>query len=65
MLKKFISPIQNWLLSQNRCVGCGMPLTQGEKRVGASGKIIVCKCKRMYIYDEAKKEYRRALLTEV
>lgn len=65
MFKKFIAPIQNWLITQNRCVGCGMPLSQGHVQKGKSGKIIVCKCKRMYRYDEVKKEYRRALFAEV
>jgi len=26
MLKNMISPIQAWLISQGRCVGCGKPL---------------------------------------
>jgi len=30
MFKNMISPIQAWLLSQGRCVGCGKPL-EGEK----------------------------------
>lgn len=65
MIKNFISPLQSWLLTQNRCVGCGMPLDRAEKRKGKKGIVVSCKCKRMYIYDEGGKSYRRALLTEV
>ncbi|HEX6976972.1 MAG TPA: hypothetical protein VF185_01250 [Patescibacteria group bacterium] len=66
MFKNVISPIQAWLLSQGRCVGCGMPLSQGkvEKHKGGDEKI-TCKCKRIYIRDGKTKRYRRALLEEV
>lgn len=65
MLKNIIAPVQAWLLSQKRCVGCGMPLSKGLK--GKKGQLlqIICKCKRMYVFDEAKKSYRRALFNEV
>ncbi len=65
MLKNVIAPVQAWLLSQNRCVGCGTPLVQGTKVQKKDHNIVTCKCKRVYIYDTAKKRYRRALLTEV
>ncbi|MEK7166610.1 MAG: hypothetical protein AAB874_07415 [Patescibacteria group bacterium] len=65
MLKNIVAPVQTWLLSQNRCVGCGMPLSQGSKREQEMVTIITCKCKRMYVFDKTKKTYRRALLTEV
>ncbi len=56
MIKNVIAPIQAWLMSQGRCVGCGMPLGPGKK--------FVCKCKRVYIQDPKTKKYRRALLSE-
>jgi hypothetical protein len=65
MLKNIIAPVQAWLLSQNRCVGCGTPLVQGVKSKTKMGVVVVCKCKRAYIYDDEKKRYRRALLSEV
>lgn len=69
MLKNIVAPVQAWLLSQNRCVGCGMPLTQAAQSTknAASGKltIVICKCKRIYVYDPMKKKYRRALMTEI
>lgn len=69
MLKNIVAPVQAWLLSQNRCVGCGVPLSQVTKMAKntASGKqiIVTCKCKRIYVYDPIKKKYRRALMTEI
>lgn len=66
MLKNVIAPIQAWLLSQGKCVGCGMPLSGGtSKKRKDAGELVTCKCKRMYIFDPKKKTYRRALLTEV
>lgn len=65
MFKNIVAPVQAWLLSQKRCVGCGMPLSYGSKSKPRGQEAVLCKCKRMYIYNEEKKTYRRALLTEV
>lgn len=65
MLKNIIAPIQNWLLLQKRCVGCGMPLAQAQKKQGKQSEVRICKCKRIYMYSTDKKTYRRALLNEV
>lgn len=66
MLKNVIAPIQAWFLSQERCVGCGRPLKDGEreKQRDATEKII-CECGRIFIYNSKTKKYRRALLEEV
>lgn len=65
MIKNLISPIQAWLLSQGRCVGCGAQLSHGVKKE-VRGKITVtCKCGRIFIFDEVKRTYRRALFDEV
>jgi len=66
MFKNVIAPVQAWLLSQGRCVGCGMPLSKGkqEKRKGNMAKV-VCKCGRIFIYNPKTKKYRRALFEEV
>lgn len=63
MIKNIIAPIQTWLLSQGRCVGCGTPLIKGKKR-GNLKQIITCKCGRIYKLEE-KGLYRRARLDEV
>jgi len=64
MFKNIIAPAQAWLLSQGRCVGCGMPLknTPGEKK--SNFEKVICKCGRIYIYDANTKKYRRAKLEE-
>ncbi|MCK4588615.1 hypothetical protein KAT60_02245 [Candidatus Woesebacteria bacterium] len=66
MFKNVISPIQAWLLSQGRCVGCGKPLTSGKRkeRKDGTGKI-TCECGRIFIHNPKTKKYRRALLEEV
>jgi len=66
MFKNVISPIQAWLISQGRCVGCGRPLTEAKKetRRDATEKIS-CGCGRIFILDAKTKKYRRALLEEV
>jgi len=66
MFKNVIAPIQAWLLSQGRCVGCGRPLSQGKKGVAKGKKTkVTCRCGRIYIYEKEKKRYRRALFEEV
>lgn len=66
MFRNVISPIQAWLLSQGRCVGCGMPLSYAKiEKHKSEGEKVTCKCKRIYIRDSKTKRYRRALLEEV
>ena len=66
MFKNAIAPIQAWLLSQGRCVGCGKPLS-GMKKVGhiEGTEKVTCSCGRIFIYNPKTKTYRRALLEEV
>lgn len=65
MLKNVIAPMQAWLLSQGRCVGCGMPLEKATvSKSGKDSEKITCKCKRVYMRDLKTKKYRRALLSE-
>lgn len=66
MLKNAIAPIQAWLLSQGRCVGCGKPLSEEKSTSHVEGtKKITCNCGRIFIYNPKTKKYRRALLEEV
>jgi len=66
MFKNVIAPIQAWLLSQGKCVGCGRPLTGGKKETGRDAtEKITCECGRIFIFDPKAKKYRRALLEEV
>ncbi len=63
MIKNIIAPVQAWLLSQKRCVGCGASLEGATQKINK--KIISCKCGRIYILDSKTKTYRRAKLNEI
>lgn len=62
MLKNILGPVQAWLLSQGKCVGCGkaLPVKSGKGFVRVD-----CVCGRIYMYDPEARKFRRALLHEV
>jgi len=61
MLKNIIAPVQAWLLSQGKCVGCGKKL---PKKDGEGLVKVTCECGRVYMYDKGSDKYRRANLHE-
>jgi len=64
MFKNVIAPIQAWLLSQGKCVGCGNDLAKGVVKTTSKGTQVTCaKCSRVFFKNEDK--YRRALLSEI
>lgn len=66
MFKNVIAPVQAWLLSQGRCVGCGTDLSLGKKEKHHDGEKVVCtKCGRIFIKEPVSGKYRRALFEEV
>jgi len=66
VFKNVIAPIQAWLISQGRCVGCGKELDIGKKEDRKDGTVkVTCECGRIFISDPKTKKYRRALLEEV
>jgi hypothetical protein len=66
VFKKIIAPVQAWLLSQGKCVGCGQFLAKGKKQSKENNtERITCKCGRIYIFDKKTKKYHRALFEEV
>jgi len=66
MFKNVIAPIQAWLLSQGKCVGCGSSLALGKVKKHPKGEQITChKCGRIFIRDVKTGKYRRALIEEV
>jgi predicted nucleic acid-binding Zn-ribbon protein len=65
MIKNLIAPIQAWLLSQGRCVGCGIPLKAGVQKQVRGQTTVTCHCGRIFIYDPKTKKYRRALFDEI
>ncbi|MBN1263605.1 MAG: hypothetical protein JW991_04590 [Candidatus Pacebacteria bacterium] len=66
MFKKIIAPVQAWLLSQGKCVGCGRSLKKGkrESRQDKTEKV-TCSCGRIFIHNQGTGRYRRALFEEV
>jgi hypothetical protein len=62
MFKNIIAPMQAWLLSQGKCVGCGKPLPTPN---GTSIERVTCGCGRIYMFDPQAKQYRRATLDEI
>jgi len=62
MFKNIIGPMQAWLLSQGKCVGCGKVLLKKE---GKGMQRVDCVCHRIYMYDSEVHKYRRALLDEI
>jgi predicted nucleic acid-binding Zn-ribbon protein len=66
MFRNVIAPVQAWLLSQGRCVGCGMDLADSKKIAHGKDEKITChKCGRIFIKDIETGKYRRALFEEV
>lgn len=66
VFKNVIAPVQAWLLSQGRCVGCGSPLSEFKHVNHPKGEKVACaKCGRIFIKDKSSNKYRRALLDEV
>lgn len=66
MLKSIFSPVQAWLISQGKCVGCGMPLDKANHQPDGQpeNEKVTCKCGRIFIYDKTAQKYRRALMSE-
>jgi predicted nucleic acid-binding Zn-ribbon protein len=67
MFKNVIAPVQAWLLSQGRCVGCGNELPQDKPTSSKSNaqKVTCSKCGRIFIKDTTTGKFRRALFEEV
>lgn len=62
MFKNIIAPVQAWLISQGRCVGCGTPLSGSKKKkISTIVSEVACKkCGRVFIFDLQSKRYKRA-----
>ncbi len=65
LFKQLIQPLQLWLLSQGRCVGCGKELKDMTLKVVKGKQLVYCSCKRVYVKDGEKRPYRRALMEEL
>lgn len=61
MFKNIIAPVQAWLLSQGKCVGCSKIL---PKEKGSGLVRVRCDCGRVYMYDPIGQKFRRATFEE-
>ncbi len=66
VIKSLISPLQKVLLQKRLCPACTRSLSKG-KELGENefGKIIVCECGRVFVYESETASYRRALHTDL
>jgi len=65
-IKSLVRPIQTQFLKRGMCVACGMPLAKAEHTAREDGtEKVVCKCKRVFIFNPAEQTYRRAGFEEI
>lgn len=65
VVKKLIAPFQKVLLTKRLCPGCTMPLDKAKKfDYDSNSEMVICSCRRMYIYDKSIDGYRRATIRE-
>lgn len=64
MFKTILAPVQAWLLSQGRCVGCGTTLLEGivVSKDNTENEVTCKKCGRIFLYNKNKHIYQRAPL---
>jgi len=66
LFKKLIAPLQQWLMSQGKCVGCGRELNEAKhKEYKKNEELVYCQCNRVYMFTKSNKAYRRALIEEL
>lgn len=65
MIKNVIAQLQMWLLSQGRCVGCGMPINKGKLTKKNPYLLTTCKCGRIYIQKDKTSSYERAKISQI
>lgn len=62
MFRNIIAPVQAWLLSQGKCVGCGTALENGkmEKSEDGEDRVTCPKCGRIFLFNKKTGHFRRA-----
>lgn len=66
-MKQLIGDLQEWLIGEGRCAGCGRFLEEGELLNDHGRAMIICGCSRLYIYNSEEHVYEKSdgtLLTE-
>ena len=65
VFKNLISPFQKVLITKRLCPGCTAPLEKAKRfPFHQDEKMVICSCRRMYIYNLTSDTYRRATLQE-
>lgn len=65
IFKNLIAPFQKVLIAKRMCPGCTTLLEKGKRYpFNLTSEIIICSCKRMFIYDKKSDSYRRATFKE-
>lgn len=62
MFKTILAPVQAWLLSQGKCVGCAASLAEGivVTKSQNENEVTCKKCGRIFLYNRDKQTYQRA-----
>jgi len=62
MIKKLIAPLQKLMMQKNICPACTRPLGKAVLIGKIDEKnVVVCKCKRVFLYNTKIYTYQRAL----
>lgn len=59
-MKQLIKDLQEWLVGEGRCSGCGRFLEEGEQLNDHGQHMIVCSCSRLYIYNKEAHVYEKS-----
>ena len=57
--QQIVAPLQQWLLEQGRCVGCGSLLSPKKNVAKPGGEVIVCACGESYFYLSKANLFKR------
>ncbi|OGM22217.1 hypothetical protein A2961_02460 [Candidatus Woesebacteria bacterium RIFCSPLOWO2_01_FULL_39_21] len=64
MNDNIILPLQKWLLTHEKCIGCGRKLALNGHKDNKGNRIAVCECKKMFVWVERTGSYRKVLNIE-
>lgn len=60
-----ITPIQDWLLSEGKCVGCGRSLDRVGRERKNGHSFVTCVCRRVFVWEPERESFRRANLEDI
>ena len=63
--KSVIQPIQDWLLSNGKCITCGRNLLL-QKRKRLNGHFLVsCACDKKFLYDPKNTSFEKVFMHDI